>query len=1030
MVYESNEINLIKLQDGAQGTPGKPGEPGETLYTWVKYSKYADGTDLTDDPTDAVYIGIAYNKKEENESDIKTDYTWSKIKGEDGEDGTSVTITSTSITYQTSSSGTITPTGTWSTSVPTVSNGQYLWTKTVVTYSDGKSTTAYSVAYKGTDGENGISSYTHIRYSANADGSSFVETPSTETEYIGVYTGKSSTAPTSTSEYKWSKYVGDKGAPGATGNGINSITYYYATTTTQTAPSASSITSTSIPTLSATNKYLWQKEVIDYTDSSVADKTSVILLAVYGDTGATGTQGEPGIDLSQGKMLYTDPTFSIGTNSTALYNSASNGNVTWVRSEKSSDNPISDTSYEMVCTNTGASSPGHGGFRFGNPSRANAVFIYRIIAKIPTGRRIAFATNTIGDKSSIKWLTSTDGTGKFTEYILRVECGGTGTFKATGYFYLNGGDYGTTDAPLKWYVAYATCFDMTGTSDVMDLKKTVVDQGSTLNVLNNKIESKVWSTDITTAKNDVMADTDNKLKNYSTTSEMNSAITQKANEITSTVSSTYTTKTELNNLEIGGRNLIQYDNIVQFGAGTIDKSNLNSLGEIIRNDTSTNGGFRFDSKDCYEPSSNYVLSGYITILSGTVVNFRILNGGKIGSFISFEVDGVSYGNPFVANFTAINDILNDKNEHYFELKYKSAATISEDTGYQYTYFQPNSNNATAVAYKLSKFCLQKGDKATVWSPEPEYIQQQITVATQTADKFNWLVQSGTSATDFTLTDRMAELTAEIISLNGNVKVNGDMLVDGTITGDKLNMSDIFSQNISMSGKFNATSNGWIYPDTTDYQRITEICHGDTPTAEELKYYDLNNDGKISLIDRTILKMMLWGQMTLQDIIDTYGYEPQYSDISFQIIPSDSDGMMRATAIDPLGRYKENRITATSIYYNYAQIESLRSEASYLGDAKAESLEIGNCNIATYVTYRDYNIDVVAGYIYPDITWECPAGYEIVHAIPTIVDNTTSWNRFITITTQSVGNTGCRLVCYSSGAASITVRMNLTFRATT
>ena len=418
MVYESNEINLIKLQDGTNGKPGKDGSNGKTLYTWVKYSQYADGTDLTDDPTDAVYIGIAYNKEDKIESDIKTDYTWSKIKGEDGytpvkgvdyfdgadgtssymwiryatdssgsnmtdtpsesttyigtatttsatapssandykwskyvgsdgipgkkgddgktaylhiayansadgktgfdisngtgklyigqytdntstdstdptkytwtkikgEDGTSVTIKSTSITYQASSSGITTPTGTWSTSVPTVSNGQYLWTKTVVTYSDGKSTTAYSVAYKGTDGENGISSYTHIRYSANADGSNFVETPSTETEYIGVYTGKSST----TSEYKWSKYVGDKGAPGAAGNGINSITYYYATTTTQTAPSASSITSTSIPILSATNKYLWQKEVIDYTDSSVADKTSVILLAVYGDTGATG----------------------------------------------------------------------------------------------------------------------------------------------------------------------------------------------------------------------------------------------------------------------------------------------------------------------------------------------------------------------------------------------------------------------------------------------------------------------------------------------------------------------------------------------------------------------------------------------------------------------------------------------------------------------------------------------------------------------------------------------------------------------
>lgn len=75
--------------------------------------------------------------------------------GANGKDGTSVTITSQSVTYQASSNGTTAPTGTWSTSVPTVANGQFLWTKTVVNYSDGKSTTSYSVSYKGTNGTNG-----------------------------------------------------------------------------------------------------------------------------------------------------------------------------------------------------------------------------------------------------------------------------------------------------------------------------------------------------------------------------------------------------------------------------------------------------------------------------------------------------------------------------------------------------------------------------------------------------------------------------------------------------------------------------------------------------------------------------------------------------------------------------------------------------------------------------------------------------------------------------------------------------------
>lgn len=69
-----------------------------------------------------------------------------------GSDGTSITITSQSITYQVSTSGTTIPTGTWSANVPNVPEGQYLWTKTVVTYSDGTSTTAYSVSRYGVDG--------------------------------------------------------------------------------------------------------------------------------------------------------------------------------------------------------------------------------------------------------------------------------------------------------------------------------------------------------------------------------------------------------------------------------------------------------------------------------------------------------------------------------------------------------------------------------------------------------------------------------------------------------------------------------------------------------------------------------------------------------------------------------------------------------------------------------------------------------------------------------------------------------------
>lgn len=73
--------------------------------------------------------------------------------GIDGTDGKG--IKSTAVTYQASTSGTVIPTGTWQTSIPTVSAGQYLWTRTVITYTDDSKSTSYSVGRMGTNGTNG-----------------------------------------------------------------------------------------------------------------------------------------------------------------------------------------------------------------------------------------------------------------------------------------------------------------------------------------------------------------------------------------------------------------------------------------------------------------------------------------------------------------------------------------------------------------------------------------------------------------------------------------------------------------------------------------------------------------------------------------------------------------------------------------------------------------------------------------------------------------------------------------------------------
>ena len=64
-------------------------------------------------------------------------------------------VASTTVEYQASTSGTTVPTGTWSTTIPTVAQGSYLWTKTTTNYTSGTPTVGYSVARMGVNGAKG-----------------------------------------------------------------------------------------------------------------------------------------------------------------------------------------------------------------------------------------------------------------------------------------------------------------------------------------------------------------------------------------------------------------------------------------------------------------------------------------------------------------------------------------------------------------------------------------------------------------------------------------------------------------------------------------------------------------------------------------------------------------------------------------------------------------------------------------------------------------------------------------------------------
>mgnify|MGYP000286813781 FL=1 len=93
-------------------------------------------------------------------------------KGDKGDTGPAGKgISSTEVTYQASTSGTSIPTGTWVTSIPSVAAGSYLWTRTIITYTDKTSTTSYAVGKMGNTGATGkgIKS-TSITYQAHSNG--------------------------------------------------------------------------------------------------------------------------------------------------------------------------------------------------------------------------------------------------------------------------------------------------------------------------------------------------------------------------------------------------------------------------------------------------------------------------------------------------------------------------------------------------------------------------------------------------------------------------------------------------------------------------------------------------------------------------------------------------------------------------------------------------------------------------------------------------------------------------------------------
>lgn len=166
----------------------------------------------------------------------------------------------------------------------------------------------------GKDGINGKTTYFHVKYS-NDGGKTFTSNSGeTVGSYIGTCTNYTEADPTTVGSYVWAKIKGEKGETGNNGKSIGSVVNYYLATSASSGVSTStSGWTTTVQNVTLEKKYLWNYEVVKYSDGTVASTTSPCIIGTYGDTGKTGATGATGNGIKSIKEHYAVSTSNTVT---------------------------------------------------------------------------------------------------------------------------------------------------------------------------------------------------------------------------------------------------------------------------------------------------------------------------------------------------------------------------------------------------------------------------------------------------------------------------------------------------------------------------------------------------------------------------------------------------------------------------------------------------------------------------------------------------------------------------------------------
>ena len=313
--YAWNKIQGNQGKDGTDGIPGKDGTNGKTSYLHLAYADDDKGSGFSQTPNNKKYLG-QYVDFTQKDSTKPSDYTWSLIKGSDGQNGSDGVNGKDGVSNYIHTAYANSRDGKKDFSTSYFAGASYIGIVTNYDKADPTRYTDYNWSRmtgedgtNGTDGapgkngKDGTTYYVHFAYANSADGKEHFSTSEfKDALYVGILSNTTKSDSTTYSDYTWSRLRGKDGSNGHDGtpgsDGKDGKSSYI-----HIAYANSSDGSTGFSTSDATNK----KYIGTYTDTTQADSTDnkkynwSLIKGQDGTNGTDGVDGKPGAD---GRTTY------------------------------------------------------------------------------------------------------------------------------------------------------------------------------------------------------------------------------------------------------------------------------------------------------------------------------------------------------------------------------------------------------------------------------------------------------------------------------------------------------------------------------------------------------------------------------------------------------------------------------------------------------------------------------------------------------------------------------------------------------